>query len=566
MLGLCAILLITILATIIPGYCILAALPPEVRGKLEVGKDSTLVAMAFSFIAIAVLQLITWGLQTPPALTNAILYALLVGGLGAWLHRNGRFTRCMLPSGSGFLAWIFFVLYLFELLMLEPSYETAFTADWGLYYPNSAVYLNLAPISAFAAGMRLDYLVHRTPFLSLFGSFFLSLLGDDYFCYQIVILVVNSWVFWIVRLWAGLLFGARAVFASLLLLLVSPAVLRLVSTPEPKMIGTFFVLLAVYFYGRTRAANLQEGRYLGVLAAGFGVTAYMCHPSMLLYVGWLFVDQIYLRLWKGRALNREFWGGAVMAVLVLVVPWNVCMGMRLGWAAVLHPATTVSQPLALSAGGYIMSRVDMVLSSLLVPLPLLEALGSVPWPSVVSGATADMDMDLVQLWGNLWLRFYQHTFLGGLTLAASVATLALGWRHRPRWKAPLPRRLAYGWMAMGALSCVLAHLSLIDTKGQAINLMAPLFVLVLCYAGHVLGQVRPWIAVLVTVISMAELTVVRWLIPVVTAGLPTRGLTYVYHLSAAGVEAMGGAFLVGLGLTAAAYALTLFTAFRQDSR
>jgi hypothetical protein len=65
---------------------------------------------------------------------------------------------------------------------------------------------------------------------------------------------------------------------------------------------------------------------------------------------------------------------------------------------------------------------------------------------------------------------------------------------------------------------------------------------------------------------MAELTVVRWLIPVVTAGLPTRGLTYVYHLSAAGVEAMGGAFLVGLGLTAAAYALTLFTAFRQDSR
>jgi len=240
---------------------------------------------------------------------------------------------------------------------------------------------------------------------------------------------------------------------------------------------------------------------------------------------------------------RLFWGATFLSGLVLGAPLYMWLGSSLGWHAVFQPSMTVSQPLALTFWQYLYTRATMIFSTLWMPAPLIEAVLSDAAGLKTFSITGLIDF--TNRWGNYVLRFYDQTFLAGMTMTGGFVLLLTGWRRHHRKKVSPSFSLAFFWLSMGAIVCFMVHLGIVDNKGHATNLTAPLFILVLCYLGHILqGSGKPFLYI-VAALSCVELIYVRVAIVVVTWDLDKRGLFYVAE---AARNWFGGQGLLGLGI------------------
>jgi hypothetical protein len=253
----------------------------------------------------------------------------------------------------------------------------------------------------------------------------------------------------------------------------------------------------------------------------------MCHPSMVFYSLWIVADQAYLR-WRGRNVPvRHFWAGVGAATVVLVAPWYGWLIATFGWKLPLQPTSTITEPLPLSFWEYGLTRLKMMITTVLAPSYLVKDLWhGLPGLLVSSGGN---QTNVLGKWGNLVLRFYEQTYLAGMTMAVGLTLLLIGWRVRSRGPAHAGRTAVYVWMTLGAISCFLVHLNIVDNQGHAMNLTAPLFILVLCYAGQVLGSLPTWAGRLVLSVAAAEALASRSLIFFVTRNLDRHGLSYIYE-------------------------------------
>jgi hypothetical protein len=510
----------------LPGRLMIRNLSESARSSLVDENTALPLGCAFSYFLISTIQLATTWTGWPPLLANSSLYLAAVAIL--WIASRIRGAGAKIPAHPAAWSFALFVLYLLSLLLLLPSYKTSFSRDWGLYYPNTLAYLGRRPLSGFTDWLGLEYLVRRTPEMSLFGSFFVSLLGQSFDRFQVACLLPNAWVFWAVYLFGVRCFGRRSAAFALGILPLSPAVLRAATITEPKFVAACFALLSACFYLWARdepdpARVVPRGAVAGALAVG----ATMCHPSMLFYSFWVGADQLYLRWRRRPTFLRAFCAGGCAGAAVLAAPWYAWIARSFGRQIAFHPTATLTQPLSLSLWEYAVTRLKMIIATLLVPSYLVDALrhGSPIPPSFTGPALAHH----LRYWGNLTLRFYDQTFLGGMSVAVGLTLIVAGWWFRPRGEKRPGRAAIYLGMGLGAVICFFALLKDVDLQGNATNMTAPLFLLVLCYAGQVLGRLPKRAARVILAAAGLEMIANRLLTFLVTRDLEKQGLVYLYE-------------------------------------
>ncbi|HEU5180461.1 MAG TPA: glycosyltransferase family 39 protein [Candidatus Polarisedimenticolia bacterium] len=553
------------LVTWLPGRLMMRNLTVSVRRELVDEDTAQPLGWALSYLLIATIQLATTWIGTTPILTNSVLYVASVAIL--WLGARRRGAAPIPAGGPAAVGFALFVTYLLTLLLFLPSYQTAFSSDWRLYYPNTFAYLGQKPLSSYAAGVPLEYLAKRTPEMSLYGSFFVSLLGQSYDRFQIACLLPNAWVFWVVYLFAMRLFGRRAAVSALLILPLSPAILRTATIPEPKFVGAFFVLLSAYYYLLAREdTEPARSAHRGAVSGGLAVAAFMCHPSMFFYSLWVGADQILL-LWRRRKLLlRPFLLGAGASALFLAAPWYLWLLRSFGGRTAFTPTAALAQPLPLSFGECVVTRLKMVVTTLAAPSYLVKKLlHDSPFPPDYSTAAL---AEHLRAWGNLVLRFYDQTFLGGMTVAVGLTLLLFGWSPPFPGSVRPGRAVVFAGLGLGAGACFFALLSRVDNEGNATNMLSPLFLLVLCYAGCVLSRLPAWGARLVLAAAVLEMIADRMLIFFITHDMDKRDLDYLYEWTRsrfAGPAILAPILLAAILLLAYCWSVQRIASERSDS-
>lgn len=458
-----------------PGYLALCALPRDVRDRVAEPDAVGFLSMAGSLAIVAAIQLATFLSGGPPGVTAAALLALVVVMLAARTAAAGDGWLEVRGLGAFIAAATWYAL----LVSMVPSYDTGFTSDWRLYFPGARMFLGLEPIDSFASGVRLEYLVKRTPVMTLGGALVMSLAGASYAVFQLACTVQNLLAWWGVRLVAGRLYGPAARRISGLLVLVGPAFLRQVGVPEPKMAAAACAVAALLAYARAVRTDCPRQ---GALAGALAVLAFVIHPATLLYTMWIGLHQLTRRRWV-----PDLWWAAALAALVSA-PWFMWTVSRFGFRALVEPARTVSQPVPMTAGEWATTRLGMLVTTIVAPLT----------------PASPLDGDSV-------LRFYDQTFLGGLTATIGVLAIWGVTRRRRDARAPL-RAFVRNALLAGALACFAVHVGYLDYKGHATNVVAPLFLLFAAHAGHVLSRLEPLAASLVTTLASVELVRARWLV------------------------------------------------------
>lgn len=458
-------------------------------------------SFGISLVIIGTIQFFSFLLGWSIFTVNLILYCAVTFGLYAALLLKNKSIRIKFGLSGILAVFILFNLYCLLLLALTPGYNAAYMTDWLLYFPNTLYYLKIAKGAYFTAGMGVEYLLKRTPLFSLDNSFFLSFYRHDYGNYQVISAFLNSLVFWNIYLIVKRLWGKRNAFLSLLLLAVCPILMQGACIPTPKMFSAFYLLSAFMFYLSARTAVSSEAKNtLLILFSVFAAAAFMVHPSSLIYLLCMLGMEILLE--KG-AFNWTLLSYLLLAGICLVLPWYIWAMLVFGINKVLVPAYALRE-IHLPVLTYLVSRLQMLLTTVFIPAPVIDALSARP------GA-------FVENWGNPLIRFYSETFLGGFTVSGIIFA---AWSLRNRDIAPGLKRLL-AWTAAGALGSLLACF-LVDLKGHAANMMTPLVIVVFCLLSGAVFELKNKFLVLLGFLASCEFILTRFLVYRVTLNAPKQ--------------------------------------------
>jgi len=488
----------------LPGYLLYAAF---LREECDTAETQYAIAFALSIPVVATIHFVTFVTGRNEPLTNGILYVLVVGAL--YLGARARRADLALPSAGPAILFALFSLYCTLLLTITPAYAAAYMYDWGLYYPNMFFYLRQVDPSVFSEGIPMEYLVRRTPFFSLVNAFFLAFSGNTYAAFQAVSTFLNSLIFWAVLVTADRFCGRKTAKLALLLLPVVPIIICRIPIPTPKPVSAYLLLLTFVTYHRLRSRKPGESAGPApALVAILAVTSYMVHPMSLLYLAWLGLDYLWLATRKRVAPEPRLIAWGVAALLLLVVPWFAWALARFGIERVLVPSYTISEN-PLPPLTYVSSRITILAATCLVPEPLTHAM-------LYSAQRAPGVTRLVY-WGHPLLRTYLETFLGGFTFTGA-AFLVISWL-RTRKPAREGMRALLSWAALGAATCLAVHF-LVDLKGLAFNIMAPLVVLFLVFLCHQAVQMPRRFLHAMASLVLCEYVFVRFLVYRLTLPAP----------------------------------------------
>ncbi len=500
------------------------------RRFLHADGDAADIVLSASFVCsvflISTMAFIAYLTGKPTAVTNTFLYLLTLWAL-AWTKTRvaGRWLAAL-------ATFLLFAVVSLQLLKLMPSYQAAYTLDWSLYYPNTTLYLGGIQPSWVTEAVQFEYLAKRTPFFTLFNAFYLTFTGRSYAAYQVISLALNAMAMLSVLGLTARFFGARAARIALAMLPFTPLMFFAVVVPTPKFLAAFCFLTALAAYARIRSQAFapahRRDRWLCTLAA---VTAYMCHPSAAVYLLVIVVDQAIVLL-RGR--RRPPWraiAGPVAAATVLVAPWFVWAVLAFGSDRVFVPTYTISQQ-HLTIGEYLSTRVLMLATTAFMPATLFHAL--------VGGGSGGQSW--METFGNPLVRFYWETFLGGMTVSATLCGVVALARRRT---LPAELKQMIGWTATGALGTMLVHL-LVDPEGHAANVMAPLAVLWFVVLWGTLAGAPRGVRAVAVIGALVEFVVAMRLVYLVASVEPPA---FQYLSAESGV--LGGAGLVGFCLTLA---------------
>ncbi|MHB2025384.1 MAG: hypothetical protein ACYCPQ_01905 [Elusimicrobiota bacterium] len=536
-----------------PGYLFLV--DAESRGLPAIINDKTIIPFSFglSVILIAAIQFVIFIIGAP-RYSALVVYLAAILALVWRADLKNRLNFTVMPVLSAFFLYL---LYLLALLALTPRYGAAFNGDWTLYFPNALIYAGLINPKAVHGGLSLDFLIRRTPLMSLFAAFYMSLFGPVFACFQLACVFANSLIFLVVLLLSESAFGRRASFFALLAAMISPALIREILAPEPKILGAFFTLVAVSCYWAERQRPLGKASCgTGILTGPFTVAAFMAHPSMLFYVIWIYADELFRRITQRRPLNPALWFSTIAAWLILAAPWYAWTSHAFGWRTAFTPSATISKPLHFSIAGYFYARITMIIATIFVPLHLALGIMQKHLPPATLLFPGNSGSNSPGHWNRWVLRFYEQTFLGGATIAAGLCAFwaALIKKRRSSLRNA-PVSLVF-WMGLGALTCVLVHVGITDNKGQATNLMAPLFVLWICWVGKSLADSKLGVAVSILVIAAAEFSYSRILAFFLTRAVPAGRYIDLYDFSLSWLRHRHLSFAIPILAAAAAAALS----------
>jgi len=295
------IFLICLAVTVLPGYLLYWNF---FQSESEAKETILGICLALSLPVLATIHFITFAFHLPVRISNIGLYAAIV--LLCFIRIKVKGLKAPSVINPVSLLFVLYSLYCVLQLAILPNYFLAYNYDWKLYYPNVLVYLHNLNIGNFLSGLPFEYLVKRTPFFSLTNSFYLSFFESSYANYQVTCTFLNSFIFWGFYFVAKQFFNKKTQHAVLMLLPLIPIVTARVNFPIPKALAFFLILISLVFYFRLRTStDALENKRSALLCFITSITAFMVHPLSLLYVAWIFVDQMVLRFFRTKEISRD---------------------------------------------------------------------------------------------------------------------------------------------------------------------------------------------------------------------------------------------------------------------
>jgi hypothetical protein len=344
--------------------------------------------------------------------------------------------------------------------------------DWVEHYQRSRFFLDRWPADFQFIGRY--PLTGRPPLMNVVAAYFLGIVADPFWAYQIIFSLLNLVAFFPCCLLAQQFSpGARRVplFVGLFLA-VNPMFFVNTTFAWTKVLAAFFVLLAIWLFlaGRRKQDAGRIAVALLCLAAGTLVHFSSAPYAILLggYCIWI--------LWTVARTRLAIIAAATTPALVLGAIWIV-------WAVQTY-------------GGHqtFAGNVTVQAASALTPL---ENIGRITlntfhtfWPYIFPGGPDDSSLRLLI---DRAFAFYQENFLGAMGSAGAYVVLWLVWRDLVASR-PMPRFEQRFWMAFLPLSIFLgiAVDSEVTPSGFAnIGLQPLVYMAVALLAGRFAGLSRP---------------------------------------------------------------------------
>ena len=304
-----------------------------------------------------------------------------------------------------------FLALLLLIMMLQaafPVYIGGFWYfDWWQHYSLSQMYLG---------GVAHDYLwlgiynfASRTPLMNLNAAFFLSIIGDRYWVFQIVASVLNCVFLLPAYLLCRRLTNEKTAVMICALLFLSPSLIHNIWYPWPKLFAAYFVLLAVLFYLKHRREDHIPDDTSCVLIFVLIWAGFLAHQSSLFSSIVILLDMFL------RALRKE-----PRRFLLLALACGFCCvvinGVWFAWATSFfgikrsflsyyeRPATVGG------VSGYLILFAYHTMATICSPLFVYDLAGK--------------QLDILRLFENMQALYY-NSFAGLGTVTAFVLALAV---------------------------------------------------------------------------------------------------------------------------------------------
>lgn len=323
-------------------------------------------------------------------------------------------------------AYVFVVLWCLGLLGFVQCYHGGgWIADWNEHYDRSLYFLERYDVDFTFIGLY--HMTARPPLANLFNSFFMGLLGSDFFVFQIINTLASTLVFWAVALVLSLFCTGRQFSRGCVLLAIvfslNPMFIQNAVFAWTKLLAVFFVFVALYFFAQSW--KKEEDAYplslLGFLSLAVGA---LVHYSVLPY-GVVFCV-LYFGMMRHRLRDKSFYletliiGVTCCGVLLTWLSWG---SYHFGFAKLFLTNTAVTDSVGLSFGDNVMKIGKNIFNSwvpyLIRPIPE-ESL------EVLNFRNADF-----RLRDSCFL-LYQHNMLWGIG-SVSLMFLLIQLRKCGRW-------------------------------------------------------------------------------------------------------------------------------------
>lgn len=483
------------------------------------GWELLLNSIAFSILFAAFSEFAAYLLSIDATLFNLSATILFLAAcLIALRLKKPQFS----PPPSLLIAFALAFLAIVSVQALIPFYSGAYWyGDWWLHYDISLFYLDHGPLDK--TWFPDQYSVTaRTPLFSLASGFFMSLLGREFWSFQVIASFLNTAFLIPLALLANRLgLGKKAAAAlALALAIFSPAIMTSEVYTWPKLCAAFFILSALWYYLALRR-QLQGAKMDPRTAALFGVhgaAAYMIHPIGILYVLPAAADFAILSLGLLLRSRQKFIRAGWLSLAVLLLAGLAIAAPWYAWAFHTYGVdeTIKSSP---SLRNMIVTKSpfeDRLQNAVATLYPLFQQ----QWYSIWFANSSPLELLKCKETGcygafySVTLRFWLDTLPGALTLTGTLVLLAAiagslySGSSRNFFRPSEPEFL---FLLILPIAAVLGFLTTmyVDEKGWMSILFLPLILILQCFLARSLAGWHPALRVLAFAGIFAEFILVK---------------------------------------------------------
>ncbi len=319
----------------IPGFMLCTFL----RERFSLEREELIAAsFGISFLLLGSVAFIGFLMGCNDAIFSTGFFLIFVVVFYALGNKAYRTRQRSIGNGGSIFMPLFFLLYYFHLVCVQsaiPIYASGdWHGDWWMHYEISKIYLAGARSGSVASQWWSYPFFARTPFFNLINAYFLSILGNPFWTFQIVSSLINSCFVMSLYLVAKRIFDAGVAQFCLALAFFNPALIKNALYTWPKLLCAYFILLSYFYYLKIRKGGDRTApddvSFTAALAGLFSGLAYMSHQLAAFYIIAIAWDHLFL---GGRGHDKasgNFLRVFFVPFLCVVVPWHLWAGHMFG--------------------------------------------------------------------------------------------------------------------------------------------------------------------------------------------------------------------------------------------
>jgi hypothetical protein len=238
-----------------------------------------------------------------------------------------------------FIFLICFLIILFFQTFLPIYSGGLWSFDWYDHYLRAIFFLDKLPLSTHFSW---SLLTSRPPVFNIVNFFFMSIVGRDFWMYQIVSSLLNITILLPCFLIAKHFFRGKSkyffIFTALLLML-NPSIVAQTTYTWSKAMTTGYILLGLVFYLNFRDTKKPLYLYLTALFMGIGqITHYSTTPYLIIVV----LDLFFQKITNSKVIWRTLFNFTLI-FLITISSWYLWSISHFGFSETLFGNTTFQQ-------------------------------------------------------------------------------------------------------------------------------------------------------------------------------------------------------------------------------